>query len=133
MHFLSLLNTNLKVLVATITQEMDFGLYYRSPRLSSWYPRNLLATRSRVPISARAGFFSPPRLVVESDIKLESFVSVRNSALVLTRDKDGRTLFAIKTEGEHRRRRCGKKKKKKKAPVFTSSCVTPVGSSWTQQ
>ena len=44
----------------------------------------------------------------------------QNSTLVLTRDRDGRTLLAIKKEGKHCRRTVGQRRnmKKRKKPRY---------------
>ena len=47
------------------------------------------------------------------------------------RDRDARTLVAIKNEDKHRRRTVGQKMKIKEEKSPSVSCVTSVGSSWT--
>ena len=98
------------------------------------YPRSLLATRSRVGISAIVGFSSLSHLVEKSGKKPKNLVmnDLRSTALLVVDEREMLAKpFAMKNKGTQRRRGAlfsQDNKTKKKAPVLTPSCVTSVGS-----
>lgn len=66
---------------------------------------------------------------------VKSFVSTQNFNVAVDEGQGRLNPSRGKNEGMHRRRKVGQKIKdqEKKARVFITSCVTTVGSSWTEK